>query len=366
MNTTSKVCIIQMEAVHEEIIPSLIHALNSIHIKPDVYINKNCKTRRGDVFERIIGLNACINYVPINGKSDWQNLQELIRDKNYNACIFSTYQRKSILDFSLELEIPVFGIVHNVSLFIEAFLTSRSAKAKQSLIRGIITLSEHVSTTLINEFKYASATELEISCLKPYFWQDISTLSSDIPSLDSTTFVIPGGVNFANRDFKGLISAFSEISTSISQVHFIVAGGGRDRDSLEATVKDLSLDQYFSFATRNTLGWVEYKDYYECISSSAYVLPLTSNKAYLSTKITSAIPTSIGFCKPSLIPEEQKDLYGIPAFPFAGDDLGEGIMNIVNCGNAQYLEIKNDLSKLLSEQLKSNAESTQKLLSRAI
>ncbi|QVL52565.1 MAG: hypothetical protein KFB97_14380 [Cyanobium sp. M30B3] len=354
-----------MEAVHEEIIPSLIHALNSIHIKPDIYINRDCKLRRGDIFKEITGLNACISYVPINGKPDWQNLQKLIQSKNYNACLFSTYQRKSILDFSLALEIPVFGIVHNVSLFIEAFLTSRHAKPKQDQIRGIITLSEHVCSTLISEFKYASATDLITSCIKPYFWQDISHIDIDVPRHSSTTFVIPGGVNFANRDFKGLIEAIKEMPISSSQVHFIVAGGGRDRNSLEATVKDLGLDQYFSFAARNSLGWVEYKDYYECILSSTYVLPLTSNKAYLSTKITSAIPTSIGFCKPSLIPEEQKELYKIPAFPFPGDDLREAIMNVVSCDEMKYLETKNDLKELLSEQLKSNAESTSILLSHA-
>ena len=47
------VAIVQFEAVHEEVIPSVCHALKENGITPTVFLNHEILTRRGDIFAQI-------------------------------------------------------------------------------------------------------------------------------------------------------------------------------------------------------------------------------------------------------------------------------------------------------------------------
>jgi hypothetical protein len=366
MDKHRKICIIQMEAVHEEIIPSIIHALNALFIKPVVYINADCRTKRGDIFQLTGNIEADVKYVPIKGKQDWRDLEEQIRSQRYDACIFSTYQRKGILDFSLRLGCPVYGVVHNVELFIEAFLTSAHAKSRLEEIQGLITLSKHVRDRLVHEFMYASTRSLRSTWIKPYFWLDQKVESDEELAEKPRTFTIPGGVNFANRDYQGLVSAIQSLSLGHDEAHFYVAGGGRDRDPLAKLLDETKLSAHFSFAKSNELGWVEYRDYYSCISRSDYLLPLTANNSYLSTKITSAIPTSIGFCKPSLISREYGQLYGIPAVFYQNGDLKAGLRDSLNSDYETYKKLSQSLRVLLESELERNSSALSEIMMSSV
>lgn len=305
-----------MEAVHEEIIPSLVKALNDNSILPDVYINANCKRRRGDLFREIKSICCNTFYINIEKAKDWEDLKSTVHKENYDACIFSTYQHKGIINFSLSLHVPIFGVVHNVSIFKESFFTVEDTQARQIYVQGLIALSKHVKDSIEFELSISNSTQaaIPVGVIQPFFWKTFHINDQKLPNSSSIKYAIPGGVNFKNRDYFGLVDALSNSSVKRIDASFIILGGGKDREKLFNIVKEHNLSYCFAFAPQNKLGWVEYNHYYKLIKSSDIILPLAIDDVYTKNKITSAIPTSIGFCKPCLISQSMQKIYKIPAY----------------------------------------------------
>lgn len=313
-----KICIIQMEAVHEEIIPSLVKALNDNSIFPDVYINANCKRRRGDIFREIKSICCNIFYINIEKAQDWEDLKSTVHVESYDACIFSTYQHKGIINFSLSLDAPIFGVVHNVSLFKESFFTVGDPQARQNHVQGLIVLSQHVKDSIKFELSNSAQIAIPIEVIQPFFWKTFHINDHSLPNSSGIKYAVPGGVNFKNRDFFGLVDALNNSSVKRISANFSILGGGKDREKLFQIVKEHNLSHCFSFAPQNKLGWVDYNHYYSLIRSSDVILPLAIDDVYNKNKITSAIPTSIGFCKPCLISQSMQQIYKIPAYKVKG------------------------------------------------
>lgn len=315
-----KACIIQCEAVHEEITPSIVKCLNDNDIPVDVYLNENILKRRGDIYKEIKGLNLNVIYTKFDGAKSWRILRENCNKVCYDLVIFSTYQFKSIIDYSSGFNSAVFGVVHNIKIFEESYIECK--KNELDNILGLIVLADHVKTNLAKILiKYKNLPQLDsLITIYPHYWQNPEQLyfRREIDwNSKKLKIIVPGSVNFANRNFKEIIECIKNNPIIKEKLEIVIAGGGKNRQDLENEIQKLNLSNSFKFLKLNHLGWVEYPQYYEEISQSFACLPLSANKLYKTEKITSAIPTSIGFLIPAILPISQKDQYKIPSYSYS-------------------------------------------------
>lgn len=290
-----KCAIVQHEAVHEEVIPSFIYIFSLLGVKVDVFLNKTIEYRRGDLFSEFDVIDANINYVDLNNKKDWDSLHSLIIKQQYDFIYSNTFQREGIMEWVLSLGKPVIGLVHNVKIFSDSNGQEKIKKFNNEI--SLFTLANHVSRSLKEsffDFGYQPKIFNATSCIWPRSNNDPYELN------DVRTIGIPGGVNFDNRDFVSLVDAVVNNKDRISNLKFIVMGGGRDRVKLQNLCADKGIDSFFRFLDISSeSGMVLYEDYVKEINSVTFIDPLTHNDSqYGSTKITSAIPTALGFLKP--------------------------------------------------------------------
>ena len=99
--TADRTCaIVQFEGVHEEVVPSLVHALNRCKVRPTAYINARCLETRGDVFAGMTALDCDVNYLPIATRQDWLQLASTVQTGGYDFLVLSTYQLDGAADWA--------------------------------------------------------------------------------------------------------------------------------------------------------------------------------------------------------------------------------------------------------------------------
>ena len=90
---SGRCAILQFEGVHEEVVPSLALAMNSAGLNCHSIVNRRCVDRRGDVFAEVGRDLGTVEYVDLEGRPDWQKLDDSVAAGNYNVLLFSTFQR---------------------------------------------------------------------------------------------------------------------------------------------------------------------------------------------------------------------------------------------------------------------------------
>ena len=310
---TRRAAIIQTDGVHEEIISSLIHALGA-GWEVAVYINQRCRDTRGDIFAQMPEVSAKIYYVAIENRPDWEALQNTIRAFAPDLVISSTFQRDGAAAFMDSFGVPVLGVVHNVAMaraapFVSEMLDTGRAQA--------LVLAPHVAAALN---RATDGTMMDrIGVIEPVYWgADLAQAN------DKRRIAVPGGVNAANRDFPSLINALSDPTRARAMadagVVIEVLGGGPDRATIADEVAKRGLDPLITFAPLGPNGRVHYDAYFKALRQSWAILPLIPlEKAdYRLFKITSAVPTSVGFGLPIVLDRWTASVYRNPALPAAG------------------------------------------------
>lgn len=289
-----KCAILQHEAVHEEVIPSFVNILNSLNIEVDVYLNEDIVKRRGDIFKEFDHFHATVYYVELNNKKDWEKLKSTVLNGNYDFVYSNTFQRAGVIDWIVSLNKPTIGLVHNVNIFSGSDGQRKITDNRNDII--LVTLASHVSKSLEASF--------DKNLITPYIFEASSCVWPEEKTYQPLHTVrkigIPGGVNFSNRDFDSLISSLERKRDSLSNIKFVIMGGGKDRERLEKVCQDKNLSHFFEFLIKSPdSGMVLYDEYVKSARSLDFVDPLSHDDSqYGSTKITSAVPTALGFSKP--------------------------------------------------------------------
>jgi len=304
------VAIVEITGVHEEVIPSLVDALPE-GTKVEIFVNERCRAVRGDLFHELKGLNAKVIYVDIVTAGDWTALGERIDAGGHDALIISTLQIDGVAKWARARTLPVIGVVHNPVLFQRAD-DCKAWLAEDAL--GVIVLAPHVQARF-NAMTQGSMID-KFGVIEPVFWGDDTQAQ---PNADSPRKVIvPGGVNFAARDFRGLVEALDPARARRlreRRIELQIIGGGADRAALEVMLSERNLSDVVTLLELAPTGRVPYAAYIAALREAWAIYPLLplTWPPYREYKITSAIPTAIGFALPVVLDRWTNGVYRVPA-----------------------------------------------------
>ena len=359
-NQEKKVCIVQFEAVHECITPSFVHSLNSLGFTVDIYLSEKIRSRKGDIYEFFPELNARVFYFELNTIQKLKAFSEHLNSSDYRACIFSTYQWPMTINFSQDIQFPFFGVVHNTKIFTDTWKELQPHPNKN--LKGFLTLEDHVKSSLLSKIKEISNfPEISTNVIRMCYWRSLHKLNPDSIPSRPISIAVPGGISFRNRNFTGLLDALEKNKGICEEIKIIVAGGGQDRDLLIKEINNKKLGNSFALVPTESSGLVSYSNYIPALNSADFCLPLSGDKSYQETKITSAIPTSIGNMLPALITKESNFIYKIPCFEYSSD-ISEGLQNLIELNNSEILAKKRDILSFLLKNLSKNSEAIKKAI----
>ena len=304
------VAILELTGVHEEIIPSLVDALPR-GMSAVVYVNDRCRLVRGDIFAELAGLNALVEYVEISKAIDWVNLGRRIDAGGHEALIVTTFQIEGVALWARGRKLPVLGVIHNPPLFLNS-AACKSALADEGL-RSIV-LAPHVAARF-NTLTQGAHMDA-IGVVEPVFWGEGER--GQPPAGAPKRVIVPGGVNFVARDFEGLLRALDHGRLSRlrqSGIELQIIGGGPDRAKLEDQVNANDLADVVCLLPLSETGRVPYSAYVAALREAWAIYPLLPLKwpPYRDYKITSAIPTAIGFGLPLVLDRWTASAYRVPA-----------------------------------------------------
>lgn len=304
------VAIVELTGVHEEIIPSLVDAL-PVGTRTQVFVNQRCKHMRGDLFAETEGVNASVTYVDIVKAPDWDKLGGLIDAGGHDVLIISTFQIDGIAKWARKRKLPLIGVVHNPMIF------GKSEACKAALVDeglGCVVLAPHVAARLNAMTRGAHMDAIGV--VEPVFWGTGDRRK--LPDDGRKRVVVPGGVNYAVRDFEGLLSALNpERVARLRDAGIVlqIIGGGPDRSTLQSALQHGQLDDVVELLPLSDSGRVPYAAYVEALRQARAVYPLLplAWPPYRDHKITSAIPTAIGFGLPLVLDRWTASVYRVPA-----------------------------------------------------
>ncbi len=357
MDKKKKCVIVQFEARHEEILPSLVYACNSIGYRPTVILHRGCKRQRGDIFLQAPSLDAEIIYMPMAAEGAVEKVDKIVADPEVEFVIVGSLSRVKVANWCMSCPKPLICIAHNLDQlrdnpeFID-LLTSGKA--------GLLLLAPHVAAELSrrNGAEYAD----RIGVLEPVFWaDDIGQSDGEIPEIRKV--VIPGAVNTRTRDFAGLLGAVSDESRIGKNLVFQIVSGGRSRPTLEKEVVERGLGQYFEFSALNSSDQVTHSDYFAALRSSDLLHPLVPSDfdKYRAIKITSSLMTSVGFSIPSVIDRWTMFCYRIPGFS-SNMPLSDSLALLSEIDQDSIAEMRVSLSQYRVESLEKGASELKRLV----
>lgn len=334
------VAIVELTGVHEEIIPSLVDALPE-GTRADVFVNARCRSVRGDIFSQIGPLSAQVQYIEIAKAIDWVELGRRIDAGGYDALIISTFQIEGVALWAAARDLPVIGVVHNPKIFLN------SPACKGALIEGrlrTIVLAPHVAARF-NTMTHGAHMDA-ISVIEPVFWGERAAAQAQTTT--QKRVIVPGGINFAARDFDGLLAALDPARIAIMQdagVTLQIIGGGPDRAKLEDALDVRGLRNIVSLLALSDTGRVPYDAYVAALEQAWAIYPLLplSWPPYRDYKITSAIPTAIGFGLPFVTDRWTASAYRVPAL-IADASTHAALDALIGLSSAQHSDVVRELS----------------------
>jgi len=354
--------IIQMEAVHEEIIPSLIHALNKAGFTPHVYINAKCKESRGEFFGQFPQLSFDVHHIRLDRAQDWQILKEKIRGKSYQFALLSTFQRDGICNWSKELELPIIGVVHNANAFINSPACLNTFKSERA---RLLFLSDHVGSYFHLKTQGLGLDNTRI--LEPVYWGASKLSRLDAANFRKRRVGIPGGINFKTRNLDQLLPAIKRLMDPNANIEFIVLGGGPDKSKLIKQSRELGLDHIIKFSTSqndDSPQRVPYCDYFSSLRTIDLILPMNplSFSPYREHKITSAIFTAVGFRIPLITDYWTSRVYRPPSIQTNGE-VSSFVKACIEASDTQLLVEKKRITRYRRQRLIENSKQLADLIS---
>ncbi|HET7690916.1 MAG TPA: hypothetical protein VFK41_11075 [Nocardioidaceae bacterium] len=334
-----RVAVVQVEPIHEDVLPAVVHLLRLNGGDVTVYLNELVRTNRPGFKVRFPDIGPLTRFVPMNSKADWRRLARKVTNSSPDLMVMNTFQFNAPSNWAHFWEGPMLGVVHNPDRM-------RAAEDSMALVRrgrvGLVTLAPHVTTNLM-----ASDTELFAS---------VATITMTFPRPPKVKVVrpdsrrriaVPGTVNFDARDYEQIVAAVPRMLEHADPGSFDIAivGPGADRPALEEMVRDAGLSQYFTFAPLNDQGFVSGDVFYGYLRGSTFLLPSlpADDTTYRVSKITASIPNSIGLGIPAIIDRWTAAVYGIPAVTYTGDAIGDGLVRAMSMTDAELDEVREDL-----------------------
>ncbi|KIC43989.1 hypothetical protein RA28_13350 [Ruegeria sp. ANG-S4] len=336
-----KTCsIVQFEARHEEVIPSLINILNRLGYRPKVFLNRRIRRVRGDIFSEFPELDAEIKYTGFKAKSDtppsvesWPgDVESEILSEDVDFIVMNSFNRPSAANWARGCGKPVIALIHNVDQYVADAVYSETLDLNQF---AFLTLADHVSATLFEKIggRYAEKVS-EFHC--DFF---SATRAPYRPS-KRRSVVIPGNLNLRTRNYKGLIDVLKERRSSWDALEFILPSSGADRDTVLQEISENRLQDRVFALPLGGQGQVPHASVMAAFRNATVLLALIKPgfDQYRRNKVTSSVFASSGFSLPMSMGGDTSDCYSIPHLP-STSSLAEELDQIGAISDAELYQI---------------------------
>jgi hypothetical protein len=350
-----KAAVVQFEAVHEEVVPSVFAALSAAGVASHAYVSARVRDRRGDLLGGLAETSGKVSYPRIECAADWDALAETVIRSGADLLVLNTFQRESVARWSEGLGLPIIGLVHNPKLFLEQAPCAELVGAGRA---AILTLAPHVSAWLAANGGGAFPA---VGCISHTFWH--------LPRREGATgtrkIVIPGAVSYDARDFRSVLDSMPAIigSAGTTGFEFLIVGGGPDRARFQDEVESSGHAAHFRFAPCNAeTGYVDNESYFAALAEADFILPMLpeARADYRTFKITSAIPTSVGFGIPAIVDRWTASVYGLPCVEYGQGRMIEGLLAAVSMDGEELDRLRAELAAFRAAEQRRSAQAMER------
>ncbi|MCB2109403.1 MAG: hypothetical protein H6895_04245 [Defluviimonas sp.] len=356
--------VMQIEARHEETLPSVIDAANRAGYYPHVFLNNRCKRLRGDIFAEVPGLKAEISYCNFGsdegtGEIGAAGQAALLRtqEDDIDFVVMNSFNRETAVNWARTIEKPVLAIVHNL----DQFLTDDfSAPAVADPRFQFIALGWHVAAELIARIGKAEMDRVDV--IEPCHW----SMGDPAPRGGlPRRIAIPGSISTRTRDYPGLIGAVAADPARFADIRFVLGSGGKDRDAVEAEVRARGLEGAFEFLPIRG-EQVPHPAYFASLRDAQAILPLMPDDfdQYQRIKITSSVSASAGFAVPILMDRWSRACYRLPMI-VTDHGLDATLDRLLSLTEAELDACRTDLIAYRRAALEENGHAFARLAGRA-
>jgi hypothetical protein len=344
-----KCALVEYNRIHGEILPTLIHVLNSLGIEVDLYVSR--RIMKNDPFACTPGLGYRA------GNSHGIRFKALVEGRGfagYDFVVFNSLEPKRVLRKARAAKVPVLAVIHNGGLITGD--PDYAAFFRDANHRPLV-LARSVS-----EF---------LSGARPVPWIT-PVLVAEMPEearFDDgpVRFCVQGNLAFDRRNYASLLDAVEHLAKN-NRTNFVVTLIGRYRPDgarFHSQVAERGLKGFFEYAERGIDRFLEYagrgipyQQYYRFLGQSHFILPLVDRSSpvyrpYYEEKITSSLTVAIGMGLVPVIDAELAVRYSVEScsIMYETGSLADAMKQALDLGPENYQMKKHALDELRKELL---------------
>jgi FkbM family methyltransferase len=351
-----RAAVVELQTVHEEVLPAVSSVLRACGVEPTLFLNDRIRRLRGDLFSTIAGFDIHVRYRHVRNRFDRWRLQSEVED--FDLVVVNTFQTDAAASWAIGTGRPILGLVHNPWHFLKSDYCVKAVRTGRA---AVMTLAPHATMWLTARDPTVAD---RVATITDFRWPLPVT---ERVAEQRQRVTVPGAVNFTIRDHQSLLRALPKVVEALPEGAFEIAvvGAGPDRAALERVVTDAGCAELFTFAPLDPLTrTVSNATYFRELSSSTFVLPLLPDSFNhgRTHKITSAIPTSVGFGIPAVLDRWTADVYQIPNVTYANGEIADGLVRALSMDEPRYADLRAELEAARGESIGDAIKSVNNVL----
>ena len=289
--------VVEYNWYHDEVIPTLVYALNRLGFDVDVYLPRKALAADTFCFASALSYEAHAIDGPLGklrGTPRWR--------RRYDLTIANSIEPVEVLRRTEKLAGPLLAIVHNASLLRTA---PEYAAYFEPSRRAPVVLWPHVADYLAPDWK--------AEWIAPVYFGEVPRGNGQDERSDVVEFCVQGNFAFDRRNYDSLLAAVEELIAAGRRGYGITFVGRSDTPDGLAFRARLA-GSTASVAVSFTTPGMRYRDYYSLIAGADYILPLVDTSTpqygyYYADKATSSLAVSIGLGVVPIIQSRLAQLY---------------------------------------------------------
>lgn len=301
-----KCLIIQFEARHEEVIPSVIAACNGAGYKPTVLLNRRIKRVRGDVFAQVKGGEADIQYQSLSPDTNTDGVDWPALLAEFDFVFLNTLNRKRVAEWAIKCGKPVIALIHNTDQFLKDSSFSTLLERPDF---AFMTLAPHVTAEMnaCTNAQYVDKLGLLTYCV-------LSDHQTDYSVGEPRKIVVPGNLSLRSRNYMGLIETLSANPGKWDNLVFEFPSSGTDRNIVEEAITQVGLSDRMRILPIGQRSEISHAEVFESFRTATFFHPLIADDfaQYQRIKITSTASMSVGFGVPMIMDRYSEACYRFP------------------------------------------------------
>ncbi len=364
-----KICVVEYNDWHDELIPSFVLAALELGCEIDVYLTRN-------------NINKAVLYMINNPKLKIFEIKERFNNKTaqfiervFYRSFYNIKTYTSIIDNVLINHKQYELIIFNSSEPLPVFYRLKNFSSNMLSVLHNAEYAKHH-----HEYSsYYNSAKIKLLVLSEYIKDYLSPIKSDVfhpvflgkikppPQENTIRFAIQGNFDPTRRNYLSLIEAAKDlISSKITnfEFHFIGNTSVPIAQLYKKQVNNNQLSKYFIFYDRI----LPYHEYYDAIQSCSFILPLldNSNLAYLpyfESKCSSSINLAIALNILPVVPYSVAETYKIGNSSITySNTLKDGLQKAICISPEEHKQLVQAINKTQKQMLEHN----KRIISKAI